>query len=248
MRGPHRPGFLVRFRAALLVGLGIVSAACAGPARQSGSGIVVPLSVGEGHNAGARRRGAPSNSGTSNGPGQAAQAANSAVPGVPSNASGAPAAPGPAPSTDFGTQPDPVPLMTAHQWELSLHYAKGAVKFEGARPVELKAPAATPRQIGRFAVELWVGKELVDRVRFDFPLLAADGPPGGDRRPVRGAPRFSPGADTRSNVRVPASGRATMARVVDRQTGSVVSIPWPPGAEGVDGASSNGAEPASGAD
>jgi hypothetical protein len=82
--------------------------------------------------------------------------------------------------------------------------------------------------MGRFAVELWVGKELVDRVRFDFPLLGADGPPGADRRPVQGAPRFSPGADTRSTVRVPASDRATSAGIVDRQSGATVSNPWPP--------------------
>jgi hypothetical protein len=130
--------------------------------------------------------------------------------------------------TRSGTQPDPAPLVTAHQWDLTLHYAKGTVALEAAKSVELRAAAPTSRQMGRFAVELWVGKELVDRVRFEFPLLGADFAPSPGTHQERGAPRFSKGADTVATVRVPSSDRATAAQVVDRLTGAVVPIPWPP--------------------
>ena len=125
-------------------------------------------------------------------------------------------------------QPDPAPLVTAHHWDLTLHYAKGTVALETAKPVELRAAVPTPRQMGRFAVELWVGKELVDRVRFEFPLLGADFAPSPGTHQERGAPRFSKGADTIATVRVPSSDRATSAQVVDRLTGAIVQIPWPP--------------------
>jgi hypothetical protein len=85
--------------------------------------------------------------------------------------------------------------------------------------------------MGRFAVELWVGKELVDRVRFEFPLLGADFAPSPGTHQERGAPRFSKGADTTATVRVPSSDRATSAQVVDRLTGTLVAIPWPPAAD-----------------
>src|SRR5215471_7787252 len=95
-------------------------------------------------------------------------------------------------------------------------------------PSNFPRPLRPPRHMGRFAVELWVGRELVDRVRFDFPLLGADAMPGADHAPIQGEPRFSPGADTRTTVRVPASDRVTAASVVDRLSGGVVAIPWPP--------------------
>jgi hypothetical protein len=76
---------------------------------------------------------------------------------------------GGAPSGGF--PPDPAPLITRHQWVVDLGYRAGSIVFGGARRVELPKPTGTPRAMGRFALELYVGKELIDRVRFDFPLL-----------------------------------------------------------------------------
>jgi hypothetical protein len=106
---------------------------------------------------------------------------------------------------------------------------KGEITVERVARVELPAPAASPRRMGRFAVELWIGQELVDRVRFDFPLLAADVAEG-RKRPLHDSPRFAPGADTRTTVRVPGSERATRALLVDRLTARVVPLEWPPNA------------------
>ena len=131
-----------------------------------------------------------------------------------------------------GFLPDPEPLVLRQQWQFDFEYARGQVKVLGARRIDFGRPVATPRKMGRFALELWVGRELVDRVRFDFPLLGADEPPTGPRHPLKESPRFSPGADTRKRVLVPASDRATSARLVDRLTGAIVSIPWPPDRDG----------------
>jgi hypothetical protein len=199
-------------------------ASCAGPAETRGLSVVAPTSLGEGHNAGnANRPNTAKGLGAAPARGAAPPAGRAETEAADGGAKETATAP-----TEHGSQPDPTPLVTAQQWDLSLHYAKGKVSLEVAKPLELSKAVPTPRRMGRFAVELWVGRELVERVRFDFPLLGADWPPGSDRRALRGSPRFSPGADTVTTVRVPASERATSAHVVDRLTGETTSLAWPP--------------------
>ncbi|HVU01013.1 MAG TPA: hypothetical protein VHE30_04645 [Polyangiaceae bacterium] len=132
------------------------------------------------------------------------------------------------PASD-GTMPDPdPPLSSAVQWDYALHYSKGEVTVTGVTRVVLPSPVVTPRKMGRFAIELTLGRELVERVRFDFPLLAADLPPEGKKHPLKGPPRFAPGADTSAVVRVPESDRATAATLVDRLTGKRTPLAYPP--------------------
>jgi hypothetical protein len=83
--------------------------------------------------------------------------------------------------------------------------------------------------MGRYAIELWVGRELIDRVRFDFPMLAAEElPSSARRRPLYEAPTLAAGAHVTQRVLVPASPRATRALLVDRGTGETIALPWPP--------------------
>src|SRR5262249_18337034 len=65
-------------------------------------------------------------------------------------------------TSDTGFPPDPPPLVTRQQWTVRLGYRAGQVIFRGARRIELPKAAPTPRVFGRFALELYVGKELVD--------------------------------------------------------------------------------------
>lgn len=133
-----------------------------------------------------------------------------------------------------GALPDPEPLSERAQWSYPVVYDRGSIRVGQPAPVCLPRPQPTPRRIGRFAFELWLGRELVDRLRFDFPLLAAEEPPQGSRRPLHEAPRFAPGARVSVTLRVPASHRATSARVLDRATGESTAVPWPPSsADGV---------------
>jgi hypothetical protein len=143
---------------------------------------------------------------------------------------------GPPPS---GYLPDPPPLVTRHQWIVDLGYRGGTVVFGGARRVELGKPAGTPRAMGRFALELFIGKELIDRVRFDFPLLGADDYADTPRR-WDSPPSFERYLSTRAAVILPHSERATRAVLVDRATGNVWALPWPFSAVGDGGTGKGG--------
>jgi hypothetical protein len=125
-----------------------------------------------------------------------------------------------------GYAPDPVPLVTRHQWVIDLRYRSGTVSFGGARRVELASATATQRAMGRFAVELYVGRQLLDRVRFDFPLLGADELAGAPRR-WDSPPSFERNLSTQAAVMIPHSERATRAILVDRATGGAWMLPWP---------------------
>jgi hypothetical protein len=134
----------------------------------------------------------------------------------------------PAGGTEHGDLPDPDPLLQRAQWLYTVVYDKGDIHVRESEPLCLERARGTARKIGRFALELWLGRELIDRVRFDFPLLATEEPPAGPRRQTRETPRFAPGAVVTTTLWVPASERATSARILDRATGQSLVLPWPP--------------------
>ena len=153
------------------------------------------------------------------------------------NAGSSAAAPAPAPAPALrpaaspplsGSAPDPEPLLMAEQWQYQLLYQDGAPSVERVQKLTLPRPLPTPRRMGRFALELWIGRELIDRVRFDFPLIAAEEQPGVKRRPLHDAPSLAPHAIARIRVSLPASARATRLVLVDRATEKSQELPWPP--------------------
>jgi len=150
-------------------------------------------------------------------PGTSAAASARAVPAAPKQFSSDP--------------PDPLPLRQAEQYEYTFHYDHGAIELVGVRPVRYPKPIVTARRMGRFAVELWIGHELVERVRFDFPLLAADEPKAGPR-PLGETPGMQGGSFT-TTVLVPAARRARTARLVDRALRTQAELVWPPGPAGL---------------
>lgn len=161
--------------------------------------------------------------------GSAAAAGASSVPGGAASTLSSTSVPAP-----HGHLPDPQPLSERAQWSYPVVYDRGTIRVGDPEPMCLSRPQPTPRRMGRFAFELWLGRELVDRVRFDFPLLAAEEPPAGPRRPLRETPRFAPGAHVSMTLRIPASERAATARIFDRATGESIAVPWPPrSSEGV---------------
>jgi hypothetical protein len=140
-----------------------------------------------------------------------------------------PAAPPPPPLS--GSAPDPEPLALREQWQYALLYEGGNVSVEHTEKRTSPKPVSTVRRMGRFSLELWIGHELIDRVRFDFPLIAAEDTPGSTRRPLHDAPSLGPHAVARISVLVPASPRATRLVLVDRATGKAQEFPWPPDRE-----------------
>lgn len=136
--------------------------------------------------------------------------------------------PPPAPPPLSGSAPDPQPLSMAEQWQFQLLFENGAPRIEHFEKQTLPKPVPTPRRMGRFALELWIGRELIDRVRFDFPLIGAEEAPGNTRRPLHDAPSLAPKAIARIRVSLPASPRATRLLLVDRATEKTQELPWPP--------------------
>ena len=119
----------------------------------------------------------------------------------------------------------------AEQWQFSMLYQGGSASVEHVEKRRLGKAVSTARHMGRFALELWIGHELIDRVRFDFPLIAAEEAPGVTRRPLHDPPSLGPHAIARLTVLVPASPRATRLVLVDRATEQSQELPWPPDRE-----------------
>ncbi|HXX68033.1 MAG TPA: hypothetical protein VEK07_12655 [Polyangiaceae bacterium] len=122
------------------------------------------------------------------------------------------------------TPPDPTPLVAQTQWVFDLRWDRGDVWLLGVRKISLPASQPTPRVMGRFALELFEGPTLIERVRFDFPLMAVpDSSDGGLSR----APSFTDKLRTRIGVVFPATPRGTRLELVDRATGRRWPVPWP---------------------
>lgn len=120
------------------------------------------------------------------------------------------------------TPPDPLPLVERSQWVFDLRWDRGEVWLLGVAGMQLQAPQATPRAMGRFALELFEGRALVERVRFDFPLLGAGDPDA--------TISLTNKLRTRIGVVFPATRRGTRLELVDRATGRRWSLAWPPSA------------------
>jgi len=88
----------------------------------------------------------------------------------------------------------------------------------------------TPRVMGRFALELYVGRELLDRVRFNVPLMGGEASAGNKNRLHR--PRFEENVTARLTARLADTPRASYLLLVDRETGEAQKLDWPPAADG----------------
>ncbi|MCH2108866.1 MAG: hypothetical protein MK135_06020 [Polyangiaceae bacterium] len=104
--------------------------------------------------------------------------------------------------------PDPEAIRTEYRVDLVLRYHSMQLSVEKERQHRASAPVTTSRRLGRFALEYWIGDELLERLRFDFPLLAVDSPDDVVEK----------GLDTRIQLDAPVVPRATRVRVLDRKT------------------------------
>jgi hypothetical protein len=130
-------------------------------------------------------------------------------------------------SSHTGHTPDPAGVASTKQWVFDVQVRQGKPALHTVRSVSLDKPLATARVMGRFALEFWIGKELVDRVRFDVPLLEDPTKRKGRRW---GSPEFA--VNTRLSVRLADSPRAMSLVFVDRATGETQPFAWPPGSDG----------------
>lgn len=121
--------------------------------------------------------------------------------------------------------PDPPPMSERGQWILDFRWDKGEVYLLSVHKVELPTPQLTPRAMGRFAVELFEGPTLIERVRFDFPLLGAgEQPDAGWSAP----PSLEKKLTSRIGVMFPSTVKGTKLELWDRASDRRWSLPWPP--------------------
>lgn len=127
------------------------------------------------------------------------------------------------PTSFTRTLPDPTPMLEKAQLVYDLRWSKGEVFLLGVRRIELPTPQHTPRAMGRFALELFEGPTVIERVRFDFPLLGAGEVDAGRNGP----PSFEKKLTTRIGITFPAAKRGTKLELWDRATDQRWPLPWP---------------------
>jgi len=129
-----------------------------------------------------------------------------------------------------GFPPDPPARASRKQWSIEIAARGAKVTPERATSTTLDKPAESARVFGRFALELYIGKELLDRVRFNVPLMG-DEPPQGNRNKLP-RPRFDKNVTAHLTVRIADNPRAAYLLLVDRETGATQKLEWPPAADG----------------
>jgi hypothetical protein len=101
------------------------------------------------------------------------------------------------------------------------------VSVVSVKPVKLAEPIVTPRRIGRYAIELSIGRELIDRLRFDFPGTAADDPQLGSKKKLYAPLTLGEHAIGHLKLQVPQSPRVRRAVLVDRAANTATELEWP---------------------
>lgn len=129
-----------------------------------------------------------------------------------------------------GYPADPPVHLAEKQWVFELAWTGGKGAIERARSTTAKKAMGTPRAMGRFALEFWVGHELLDRVRFDVPLLGDDDRERDPKQPRR-RPAFSK-VTTKIKAQMADHPRATVLAFVDRASGDTTKYFWPPDENG----------------
>jgi hypothetical protein len=129
-----------------------------------------------------------------------------------------------------GFAPDPPPIASRKHWIFQISSRDGKIQIEGVKPVTYDKPAETPRVIGRYALELYIGFELLDRVRFNVPLMGGEGSEGNRNRLPK--PRFEQNVTATLTARLADNPRAAYLLLVDRETGEKQKLVWPPEADG----------------
>lgn len=124
--------------------------------------------------------------------------------------------------------PDPEPLRVAEQFEYEIAWEAGKLRVASVVARRFPQPIVTARTLGRYAIELWIGQELIERVRFDLPLLGAPQPTSARSTAGAAPPSLEAGIHSRGRVLVPAAERARRAVLIDQSTSETLPLAWPP--------------------
>jgi hypothetical protein len=128
-----------------------------------------------------------------------------------------------------GSPPDPPAQANRKQWTFEVTAQNGKVSVGAVKATMLEKPAESARVMGRFALELYVGPQILDRVRFNMPLMDAPREDPGHKLLRR--PSFEQ-VSARIQVRMADNARAAYLLLVDRATGESQRFDWPPEGDG----------------
>ncbi len=129
-----------------------------------------------------------------------------------------------------GYPPDPPPHQSRLNWVFELSASDGRISIDRVKPVTFAQPTETQRVVGRYALELYIGHELLDRIRFNVPLMGGEGSEGNRNRLPK--PRFEQNVTAHVSARMADSPRAAYLLMVDRETGDTQKLAWPPESDG----------------
>jgi hypothetical protein len=115
--------------------------------------------------------------------------------------------------------PDPTPLFTDAVWVLSVKFDKGVVSITKVKHEKLAVKGTVDRRFGRFAAELYSGPTLVERVRFDFPLINDDSV---------ASEIYEKGLVVSVDVKIPDSDRPNKLEIWDRANDKRWKFDYPP--------------------
>lgn len=117
--------------------------------------------------------------------------------------------------------PDPPAITASRFWVFDLQYDDGDLYLGTIDVLDKGRDATSPRAMGRFAIELYDGEDLVERVRFDFPMLG--GAAGPDLRGRSSQVRVK----SRVGVVFPETSRGDRFELWDRAKNERWSLPSP---------------------
>ncbi|MGZ3452504.1 MAG: hypothetical protein ACXVEF_23045 [Polyangiales bacterium] len=115
--------------------------------------------------------------------------------------------------------PDPTPLAADAIYVMSVRWNKATHTIDKGRREKLPKSDSLPRHLGRFAAELYSGPDLVERLRFDFPLIEDDTALGDT---------YAKGLNVTVEVKIPDSVRPNKLQIWDRATDRRWTFPYPP--------------------
>ncbi len=120
--------------------------------------------------------------------------------------------------------PDPSPLSAKRLHRMVIKWDKNAPALRDVNVVDLSKSQVSERWAGRFALELFERGVLIERVRFNFPMLGAELREGGKSV----ATSIDANVATTAEVSFPAVDRGDKLELRDRATGRRWSLAWPP--------------------
>jgi hypothetical protein len=129
-----------------------------------------------------------------------------------------------------GYAPDPPARPSKLNWVFEVTARGGKVTVDRVKAISFERPTETPRVVGRFALELYVGRELLDRVRFNVPLMGGETSIGNRNNLPK--PRFEQNVTAHVQARMADNTRAAYLLVIDRDTGDAQKYFWPPSSDG----------------